>query len=59
MHLEQFAGGPRTARAGDVIGYTGDSGNAVGTHTHFEIRQNGGAAINPYGNLLEGCPNRI
>jgi len=58
LHLQGFAGPPRTVTAGEVIGFTGDSGNAVGTHTHFEIRPSGGAPINPYGTLLKACPNR-
>lgn len=59
MHLQAFAGPPRNVTAGEVIGSTGDSGNAIGTHTHFEIRPNSGASINPYGTLLAACPNRI
>lgn len=58
MHLQGFTGPPRSVTAGEVIGSTGDSGNAFGTHTHFEIRPSGGAPINPYGTLLEACPNR-
>jgi murein DD-endopeptidase MepM/ murein hydrolase activator NlpD len=43
-----------TVRAGDVIGYVGDSGNAEGTrtHTHFELRNND-TKINPHEYLVE------
>jgi peptidoglycan LD-endopeptidase LytH len=57
-HLDHFAGAERTVERGEVIGYTGDTGNAIGTHTHFEIRPNGGAAINPYPTLVQICPDR-
>ncbi|MFZ4584064.1 MAG: murein hydrolase activator EnvC family protein [Acidimicrobiia bacterium] len=59
-HLSGFAG-PATGRVnqGDVLGYTGNTGNASGgvTHTHFEIRLGGpnGERVNPYPSLAPIC----
>lgn len=50
-HLNAFAGQKLYARirAGEVIGYVGDTGNAKGTpHLHYGIYLTDGGAVNPY-----------
>lgn len=49
-HLSAFAGPNRRVTQGEVIGYTGDTGNAKGgaPHTHFEIRLGGTQRVDPY-----------
>jgi murein DD-endopeptidase MepM/ murein hydrolase activator NlpD len=52
-HLSAYAPGIRdgvVVEPGDLVGFVGDTGNAVGTppHLHFEIHPNDGPAVDPY-----------
>jgi murein DD-endopeptidase MepM/ murein hydrolase activator NlpD len=51
-HLDSFSktfSSGAAVKQGDIVGYTGDTGNAAGgaTHVHFEIHPKGGAAVDP------------
>ncbi len=54
-HMSKF--GPQKngqkVKAGEIIGYVGDSGNAKGKdpHVHFEYRPQGAVKIDPYAEL--------
>jgi murein DD-endopeptidase MepM/ murein hydrolase activator NlpD len=50
-HLYDFAQGLKpgsSVRAGQIIGFVGDTGSSATAHLHFEIHPNGGDPINPY-----------
>jgi murein DD-endopeptidase MepM/ murein hydrolase activator NlpD len=61
-HFTEWNGSERRVVAGEVIGFTGMTGDAAGTspHTHFEIHPAGadGDAVNPYPSLVAACTNR-
>ncbi len=61
MHLDRFGEGVVAGAVlapGALIGYVGDTGNALGgpAHLHFEIHASGGEAIDPYPRLTLEIP---
>lgn len=55
-HMDSY-GQAGTVKAGDVIGYVGNSGNAITTppHLHLEVHPDGGSAINPFPTISLAC----
>ncbi len=59
-HLDGYADGIANGQRiekGEVIGYVGNTGNAIGTspHLHIQIHPNHGAPVNPYPTLRRHC----
>ncbi|SFB84853.1 M23 family metallopeptidase [Streptomyces aidingensis] len=46
-HLSSYVYYSGTVQAGTVVAYTGNSGNSIGPHLHFEVRPGGGSTVDP------------
>ncbi|WP_051071424.1 peptidoglycan-binding protein [Ilumatobacter coccineus] len=62
LHMSGFAPGIEVGtevKAGDVIGFVGNTGSSATAHLHFEIHPGGGAAVNPYPYVkaIDDCSN--
>jgi murein DD-endopeptidase MepM/ murein hydrolase activator NlpD len=52
-HLDKYVVKPgQKVRRGDILGYVGKTGKALGPHLHYEVRIND-TAVNPYNYILE------
>jgi peptidoglycan hydrolase-like protein with peptidoglycan-binding domain len=62
LHMSGFAPGIKVGtkvKAGDVVGFVGNTGSSSTPHVHFEIHPGGGGAVNPYPYIkaIDDCGN--
>lgn len=62
LHMKGFAPGIKVGtkvKAGDVVGFVGNTGSSATPHLHFEIHPAGGGAVNPYPfvKAIDDCGN--
>ncbi|WP_313896272.1 M23 family metallopeptidase [Streptomyces sp. YIM 98790] len=46
-HLSSYVYYSGSVQAGTIIAYSGNSGNSIGPHLHFEVRPGGGSTVDP------------
>ena len=52
-HMSDYAvSSGEEVRAGEVIGYIGNTGNTTGPHLHLEVRPGAGDPVDPYAAML-------